>query len=84
MLSQLGASAFADLWAEFLAVFQTLIAGIASGFKGGFMEILYQDPTAQTLVVSDLAKFGFGVAAVGVASALSIGLVKRFVRGRVR
>ena len=80
----LGASSFATLWTEFLDVLTTIVAGVPAAFKAGFMEFLYQDPNATTLEISDFAKFGFGVAAFSVASALAIGICKRFLHGRIR
>lgn len=80
----LAASSFAPLWTEFVEVLTTVVSGVPTAFKSGFMEFLYEDPTASTLVISDFAKFGFGVAAFSVASALAIGICKRFLHGRIR
>lgn len=60
--------------------FTTTITGLSTGIKDMFMNLLYEDPTATTLVLSDFAKFGFIMA--GLSMALGLGyFVIRKIRG---
>lgn len=61
---------------EIFTGFSEAIKGLASGIKDAFMQILYVDPAAETLVVSEFAKFGF----VMLGLSLAIGLVWGAVR----
>ena len=60
--------------------FSDTIGGLANGVKEMFMNILYVDPTAQTLVVSDFAKFGFVMAGLSMALGLGYFIIRK-VRG---
>lgn len=60
--------------------FTDTITGLASGVKEMFMNILYVDPTASTLVVSDFAKFGFVMAGLSMALGLGYFIIRK-VRG---
>ena len=60
--------------------FTNTITGLSTGVKDMFMNLLYEDPTATTLVLSDFAKFGFVMA--GLSMALGLGyFVIRKIRG---
>lgn len=61
---------------EIFTGFSEAIKGIAGGIKDAFMNILYVDPSAEALVISDFAKFGF----VMLGLSLAIGLVYGAVR----
>ena len=69
-----------ELISTMFSGFGDTISGLASGVKDMFMNILYVDPTAQELVLSDFAKFGFLFG--GVTMALGLGyFIIRKVRG---
>lgn len=53
--------------------FTDTVKGLGGGIKTMFTELLYQDPSAEVLVISDLAKFGFFVG--GVSLALGLGYI---------
>ena len=60
--------------------FTDTIGGLAGGVKDMFMNILYVDPSASELVLSDFAKFGFLMG--GLTMALGLGyFIIRKVRG---
>lgn len=56
--------------------FSTCIKGMAGGLKDGFLNLFYVDPTAEQLVVSDLAQFGFIMLGVGMAIGIVYGLLR--------
>lgn len=69
-----------ELITEMFSTFSTTITGLATGIKDMFMNLIYVDPTAQTLVLSDFAKFGFIMA--GLSMALGLGyVIIRKIRG---
>lgn len=60
--------------------FNTTITGLAAGIKDMFLNILYVDPQAEVLVISDFAKFGFIM--MGLSLALGLGyFIIRKIRG---
>lgn len=61
---------------EIFSGFSETISGLAGGIKDAFMQIMYVDPAAETLVVSDFAKFAF----VMLGLSLAIGLVYGAIR----
>lgn len=65
-----------SLITELFSAFTSTITGLAGGIKDAFMNILYVDPSASTLVISDLAKFGF----IMLGFSLAIGLVYGAIR----
>lgn len=56
--------------------FSETISGLAGGFKEGFTNLFYVDPSATELVVSDLAQFGFIMLGVGMAIGIVYGLLR--------
>lgn len=60
-----------ELISELFSGFTTAIEGLGEGIKSAFMQLLYADPTAETLVLYDVAKFGF----VMIGLSMAIGLV---------
>lgn len=69
-----------ELITTMFSTFSDTISGLAGGVKDMFMNILYVDPAAEQLVLSDFAKFGFIMA--GVSLALGLGyFVIRKIRG---
>lgn len=69
-----------ELITTMFSTFSDTIGGLAGGVKDMFMNILYVDPAAEQLVLSDFAKFGFIMA--GVSLALGLGyFVIRKIRG---
>lgn len=69
-----------ELITTMFSTFSDTISGLADGVKDMFMNILYVDPAAEQLVLSDFAKFGFIMA--GVSLALGLGyFVIRKIRG---
>ena len=69
-----------ELITTMFSTFSDTISGLAGGVKDMFMNILYVDPAAEQLVISDFAKFGFVMA--GVSLALGLGyFVIRKIRG---
>lgn len=56
------------------------VTGLATAVKDMFMNLLYTDPTAEVLVLSDFAKFSFLF--MGVSLALGLGyFIIRKIRG---
>ena len=60
--------------------FSTTITGIATGVKDMFMNILYVDPSASELVLSEFAKFGFAMAGLSMALGLGYFIIRK-IRG---
>lgn len=60
--------------------FTDTISGLATGVKDMFMNILYVDPSASELVLSDFAKFGFLMAGLSMALGLGYFIIRK-VRG---
>lgn len=58
----------------------TTVTGLAMGVKDMFMNLLFVDPLAEQLVLSEFAKFGFLM--MGVSLALGLGyVIIRKIRG---
>lgn len=55
---------------EIFLGFSDTIKGMSGGIKDAFMNIIYEDPTATTKVLSDFAKFGFVIMGFGLAGSL--------------
>lgn len=70
-----------ELITALLSSLSQVVNGVIGAIKEGFMSFIYVDPTAETLVVSDLAKFGFIMAGVAVALGL-VGTVIHMVKAR--
>lgn len=66
---------------EIFQSFTTVIPALARGIKDGFMELLYVDPEASTLVISDPVKFLLVFGGVGLAMGV-FWRVFRLIRGR--
>ena len=60
--------------------FSSVITGLSTGVKDMFMNLLYEDPTATTLVLSDFAKFGFLIAGLSMALGLGYFIIRK-IRG---
>lgn len=65
-----------DLIKEFFLSFNDVITGLASGMKSGWLSFLYEDPLAEELVVSGLAKGLFFFAGISLALAVGFGIFK--------
>ena len=73
-----------DLIQEIFTSFTTVIGGLADGMKEAFMQILYVDPAAETLVFSDPIKFlmVFGGLSLGMGIFWKLwGLIRGKTRG---
>lgn len=70
-----------ELITSFLSSMTEVVTGIIGTIKDGFVSFIYVDPSAQTLIVSDIAKFVFIMAGVGVAMGL-VGMVMAIIRKR--
>ncbi len=69
-----------NLITQIFTVFSETISGLTGGLKDAFMHLLYVDPAASELVVSDLSLFIFMM--LGLSMALGLvytifGLIKR-------
>lgn len=60
--------------------FSDTIKGLSGGIKDAFLNIIYEDPSATTKVLSDFAKFGFIIMGFGLACSL-VFLGIRKIRG---
>ncbi len=60
-----------DIVTKIFSGFSTTITSFAKGIKDAFLNILYEDPTAETKVLSSVAEFGL----VFLGISLAIGLV---------
>ena len=65
-----------DLITTLFSSFTEAIKGMGNGIKEAFMNVLYANPTAETLVVSDFAKFMFLTAGLALAIGLIYGAVR--------
>ena len=73
-------SVLGGLITTMFSAFSETIGGLADGVKDMFMNLLYEDPTASVLVLSDFAKFGFLM--MGLSMALGLGyFIIRKIRG---
>lgn len=57
--------------------FGETITGLATGVKDMFMNLIYTDPTAEVLVLSDFAKFGFVLAGLSMALGLGYFIIRK-------
>lgn len=65
-----------DLITTLFSSFTETIKGMGTGIKEAFLNILYVNPSAETLVVSDFAKFMFLMFGLGLAIGLIYGAVR--------
>ena len=60
--------------------FTDTISGLTGGVKEMFLNLIYENPSAEVLVLSDFAKFGFVM--MGLSMALGLGyFIIRKIRG---
>ncbi len=69
-----------ELVTTMFSTFSDTISGLAGGVKDMFMNILYVDPNASTLVLSDFAKFSFVMAGLSLALGLGYFIIRK-IRG---
>ena len=69
-----------ELITEMFSTFSTPISGLSKGVKDMFVNFLYEDPTAEVLVLSDFAKFGFVMAGLSLALGLGYFIIRK-IRG---
>ena len=62
-----------ELITHFGEGFTGMIEPLANGIKTGFTHLLYQDPAAEVLVLSDLAQVGMIIAGAGFSIGLIVG-----------
>lgn len=65
-----------DLISTLFSSFSEAMKGMGDGIKNAFLNVLYADPSASQLVVSDFAKFVFLTAGLGMAIGLVYGAVR--------
>lgn len=65
-----------DLISTLFSSFSEAMKGMGDGIKNAFLNVLYVDPSATQLVVSDFAKFFFLTAGLGMAIGLVYGAVR--------
>ena len=70
-----------DIVSKIFTGFTTTITNLASGIKTAFMNILYENPDAETKVLSSLAEFGLVFLGISIAIGLVYGAI-RMVRNR--
>ena len=69
-----------ELVTQMFSTFNETIKGLAGGVKDMFMNMLYVDPAAEQLVLSDFAKFGFVMAGLSMALGLGYFIIRK-IRG---
>ncbi len=69
-----------ELVTQMFSTFNETITGLAGGVKDMFMNMLYVDPKAEVLVLSDFAKFGFVMAGLSMALGLGYFIIRK-IRG---
>lgn len=69
-----------ELITSMFSSFTEVIGGLADGVKSMFMNMLYVDPNAAELVISDFAKFGFVMAGLSMALGLGYFIIRK-IRG---
>ena len=69
-----------ELVTQMFSTFNDTITGLAGGVKSMFMNMLYVDPAAEQLVISDFAKFGFVMAGLSMALGLGYFIIRK-IRG---
>lgn len=65
-----------DLITTLFSSFTEAMKGMGDGIKNAFLNVLYVNPAAEQLVVSDFAKFVFLTAGLGMAIGLIYGAVR--------
>ena len=70
-----------DIVAKIFTGFTQTITNLASGVKDAFVNILYENPEAETKVLSSVAEFGLVFLGISMAIGLVYGAI-RLVRGR--
>lgn len=65
-----------ELITTLFSSFTEAMKGMGNGIKDAFLNVLYVNPTAETLVVSDFAKFMFLTAGLAMAIGLIYGAVR--------
>ena len=65
-----------DLITTLFSSFTEAMKGMGDGIKNAFFFFFYVNPAAETLVVSDFAKFGFLTAGLAMAIGLIYGAVR--------
>lgn len=71
----------ADIVSKIFTGFTTTITNLASGVKTAFLNILYENPEAETKVLSSVAEFGLVFLGISMAIGLVYGAI-RMVRNR--
>ncbi len=69
-----------SLITQIFTAFTATISGLAGGIKEGFMNLIYVDATAETLVVSDVSMFIFMMLGLSMAVGIvysAFNLIKR-------
>ena len=69
-----------ELITSMFSSFTDVISGLAGGVKEMFMNLIYENPTADVLVVSDFAKFSFIMAGLSLALGLGYFIIRK-IRG---
>lgn len=70
-----------DIVSKIFTGFTQTITNLASGVKDAFVNILYENPEAETKVLSSVAEFGLVFLGISMAIGLVYGAI-RLVRGR--
>ncbi len=70
-----------DIVSKIFSGFTDTITNLASGIKSAFVNILYEDPSASSKVLSSVAEFGLVFMGISLAIGLVYGAI-RLVRGR--
>ena len=70
-----------DIVSKIFTGFTDTITNLASGVKSAFVNILYENPEAETKVLSSVAEFGLVFLGISMAIGLVYGAI-RLVKGR--
>ena len=70
-----------DIVSKIFTGFTQTITNLASGVKDAFVNILYENPEAETKVLSSVAEFGLVFLGISMAIGLVYGAI-RLVKGR--
>lgn len=70
-----------DIVSKIFTGFTQTITNLASGVKDAFVNVLYENPEAETKVLSSVAEFGLVFLGISMAIGLVYGAI-RLVRGR--
>ena len=63
-----------NIVSKFAEGFTGMLEPLANGLKNGFSHLLYQDPSAEVKVLSDVAEVGLIVGGMGLAIGIVIGI----------